>query len=328
MQTHCLLAGLLGLASLLATQAAHAAYTATSTVDTAAATTVNLAPFQQVVDNPAALTLTGTAGHALLNSQAAQAELLGAVLNGVGTGAAAVSVAPGAIWMQLGGSGSSNISPPDTGTRALVSSAGFASAQGSFSDTVVWQAGGLATGSLVYLDMTVRLAGSVNATANNVFGWSDSMVRYQWTAGLAHYGGGASGLREARYNNGALVADNTEFGSFTFTVAAYVGLPVDLYMSLSMDARGNGYAQCDNCNWVVNGAGAAGGSFSPGLTWGGISGARTAAGTAIALGQLSAVSASGFNYMAATPVPEPGSALLLMAGLALLGVRRLRARQP
>ncbi len=300
-------------------QTAPPLYRATTTTDTRAVTVVNLAPYQEAVDDPPASTLIG-AGVPLLNSQSAHAQLLGPVLNGVGDGSAWVSVAPGGVQLQVSVGGSTNIDPGAGTTRALLYGAGSASAQGSFSDTVVWQASGLAAGSLLYLDLLLSFEGVAGVGVNNVFGWSEGSVGYSWQATMGAWGGGASGYRAYTVSNGTVVRDDTQFGSFAFTVPVYVGVPVDLTMSASVDAWANGNAQCDNCSWVNNGAAAASGDFGQGLSWAGVSGARTASGAALALADVSVLSASGFNY--AAPVPEPAAVVLLVAGLVALRWRR------
>lgn len=66
--------------------------------------------------------------------------------------------------------------------------------------------------------------------------------------------------------------------------------------------------------------------FSHTLGWGGITGLRDSQGQALDPGLLSVQSDSGFDYRTAyvaAAVPEPGAAILMLAGLPLL-LRRAR----
>jgi hypothetical protein len=316
---HTLAAALLG---LTLAPACHAGYTASTTVDTAAGSVINLAPFVQVVDDPLQRKTTQSTPSALTDAQSATADYRSSLYNLSGSASAMAQASPGALRLQAAAQGATNITPPAGGTtRAFLSSGGYAYAEARTVDTMVWTHSSGATG-LVYLDLVVRFDGTADVSKNNVGGWSDGYAEYQWGFNMP-WGGGASGVKAYSWDSSDVVRNSTSFGNFVVTVPVWLGVPVDLTMWANATTRANGYSQCDNCNFVVNGAAAALGDYSHTFAWQGVQAARWADGSAIDVAAVSGKGASGFDY--ATAVPEATTTAYFLRGLVVFGLLRRRS---
>lgn len=316
---------------LVASTGAQAAYSASTTVDTAASTAINLGINSFSSSDPPPLTQTSSLSTPLVTTQQANADQVNVIglLNLAGSGSATATVSPGSIQLSTSAGGATNISPGLGNLYVYVQARANVTATGSFADAVVWTVAGLAAGTPIYVDYRVSFAGVPNATAigpgsdpsGSLIGQGLGNLSYQWVTVVGPGGLSMSGGRSLSVTSDGAVSQNMQFGTFTATGYVTLGQPERLQMWASVDGGGMGYAQCLYCASSIIGQG--GSSFQPGLTWGGIAAARLFDGTPIDLALLSSTSDSGMNY--ATAVPEPSSGLLLTLGLTAWLISRRRA---
>ena len=110
-------------------------------------------------------------------------------------------------------------------------------------------------------------------------------------------------------------------GSYAFDIPFTIGTPFVLFISLNSEAQAFGVSGVDDAGAFSN--------FGSTGYWGGISGVQLADGTVVS--DFSVRSDSGFDWIHAAAVPEPGTYALMLVGLAVMGHaarRRRRAAAP
>lgn len=182
-------------------------------------------------------------------------------------------------------------------------------ARGIFRDDFKLELPGVAAGTQVVVQFDLLLNGSFNVGASNEAA-ANWLVR-------ADVGGGAFDLAAEGhlYNN-----------SPTLSVHGYVGDPLGTLHGMATVATGfmmPVYVQLDaSAQTAYNGQGGALATadfdLSHTLRWGGM----TVWLNGVQQNQVTLTSASGFNYLQAAPVPEPGTMVLMLAGAVLLLARR------
>lgn len=187
-------------------------------------------------------------------------------------------------------------------------------ARGIFRDDFKLELPGVAAGTQVVLQFDLLVNGSLNVGSSNEAA-ANWMVR-------ADVGGGAFdlGAEGHLYNNSPTLGvhgyTGNPFGTLHGTATVATGFVMPLYVQL------DAWAQT-----AYNGHGGALATsdfdLSHTLRWGGMSVWLNG----VQQNQVTLTSGSGFNYLQAAPVPEPGTlAMALCGATVLLGRRRLQAR--
>jgi hypothetical protein len=215
----------------------------------------------------------------------------------------------GAGYMQL-----SSFSSVSAGANGR--SGGTARAQGSFSDSLDFYAPSLA-GQTATVTGSVVVEGVLSAGVGAAFGGAIA----SWTG----YGGALGvglvnqGIKQ-EFAGGAVPAPDSNLQGFLFPITA----------SLQFDATGHAKSGMSltmivNAQSNVSGEGTAtaGALFGNTVYWSGISSFNVNG--AAFTGDYTVTSASGADYRFSTsPVPETSTLSMLLAGLGLLGCRRVR----
>lgn len=198
-----------------------------------------------------------------------------------------------------------------------------AGAEASFTDTVLFGVQGMAAGSTVSITYGVNVSGALGWSGNA--GVTSSTL--SWDVRIGNQGDGRSASMHSLggADNGGIPLVT---GPYSVTATVTLGQSVDLYMRLLVGATAGAGVACrfDTCLQPSFAEASAVADFSHTLGWGGITGLRDSQGQALDPGLLSVQSDSGFDYRTAyvaAAVPEPGAAILMLAGLPLL-LRRAR----
>ncbi|MFG6416740.1 PEP-CTERM sorting domain-containing protein [Roseateles sp. DC23W] len=243
---------------------------------------------------------------------------------------ASASVAPGVVSLRASGYGGGTASPPTYGQS---DSTGYAYAWGGFNDSMTLDIAGVAAGTLVEVDFSMRFDGVANVTHSSVAGgWGKGGGDYHWLLQVTSAGWGAgmlydSGTRTLQVDEyGNVTFNSLDFGSKSFTALLMTGAPLGLNAWAWAQAFGRGgFGFCPGCTDQMAGAGdSVMGGGTQSLSWNGVQGVRLN-GSAVNLSTVSLVSQTGLDLMApVTAVPEPMSALLMGLGLSVLAVARRR----
>lgn len=182
-------------------------------------------------------------------------------------------------------------------------------ARAIFRDDIKLELPGVAAGTQVVVQFDLLLSGSFSVGASN-----EAAANWQVRADV---GGGASDLLASGhlYNN-----------SPTLAIHGYVGDPLGTLHGMATVNTGQMlpvYVELEgSAQTAYNGSGGAlaTASFELGhtLRWGGM----TVSLNGVPQSEVILTSASGFNYLQAAPVPEPGTVALMLLGIGVLWARR------
>jgi len=210
-----------------------------------------------------------------------------------------------------------------------------ASAAASFSDVAMLNYTGMAPGTRLQATFLINVDGSLVANATgNLSGWQVAAVNWTFWLNGVHYDANGGYGYQLWIDTGS-IRDNSA-ASMPGTVVMHTTLTVgqDFGISMAASVSSQAAAQTGINGHPIGNVDKSGGvgtaSFSNTFAWGGLVGLTDMSGNALDLSLASATSASGFDYTEAyvAPVPEPGSALLMLAGLlALLCLNSRRRRE-
>lgn len=243
----------------------------------------------------------------------------------VAFGRASGAALPGALsaFAESGGSGQAlGGTPAGSGGRGSAN----ASADVTFTDTLVFLVAGLAPGATVLLDWRTSASGSLQANGER------ATANGGWRADLGSAGFGDTGGIST--DNGVEISNNPLLtGLFTVQTSLVLGNAVPLRLNLFASVTASAAAGCAGGPCLSDLRGDAFGQADLGhtLTWAGIAGLRDSSGASVDLARLSVSSSSGFDYRLAytPPVPEPHALLLWPLGLAMaLWLGPLRRSRP
>lgn len=184
-------------------------------------------------------------------------------------------------------------------------------ARASFRDDFKIDLPGVAANTQITVEFHLLFDGSLHVNNSNIASAS-WQVRADMGGGAYDLGGDAT-----LYNNSPVLGVHgyvgTPLGPLTGTASFMTGQTLPLVVELT------GAAQTSYDGW---GGALASSSFdlSHTLRWGGM----TVMLNGVPQSQVTLTSGSGFNYLQAAPVPEPGTGLLIGLGAALLLWRRRR----
>lgn len=182
----------------------------------------------------------------------------------------------------------------DASGRRVVQGYADASVQGRFYDSIAVTGAGLAVGTPVSYTVNFRIDGALSNPSFEMGGFLTAYgiaeVRLRDMASLAEVNKSWDASRDAP-------------GVFTLTLDTFVGRTISLSGMLAVGASVSDYAQLGRNAWADFGH-SAGYQLVPSVAG------------------LNTVGASGWDF--ATPVPEPGSWLLMCAGLLALALWRRR----
>ncbi len=259
--------------------------------------------------------------------------------NGIASGFAMASVSPGRISVYAAASGAGSFTAAGTVAMAGAGS-GDAWARGQLFDTLVFDVG-LPYGTPLLVDASFLLHGHVSFTQNLVGGANNSgSIGVSFSARLNYPWYSGSGFDIPFQSASSFLQDGVIWGHDPGLFRTYdlrqtlvfAGMPAQLSLYAAVSTAGSGSVSCwDGCAIASVGGVSALADLSRTLSWQGVSAVTLFDGTPLPLSSLSITSASGFDYtQAATPVPEPATALLALVGaLAVTGAarrRRLAAR--
>lgn len=315
------LAGALALVPI----AARAQYTASTTVHSDVnASTAYSAPSGAVKD---AASSSGAAVSA--TTQSSVVDNLLYTLTGADWSQATAAVSGGALHLSAASEAVSKSTQVCNGCLGSANAIGHASAAASFSDVAALSVAGLAPGTPVKATFLVNIDGGLQAHASgNLSGWQVATVNWTfWLNGVHYDANGGYGYR-IWVDTGTL-RDNSAASmptSVLMQTTLVTGQSFDISMAASVSSQA--VAQT-TINYVPVGhvdesGGDATASFANTFAWGGLVGLADMSGQALDASQASITSAGGFDYTQAYvgAVPEPGTALLLSAGLLTLARRR------
>lgn len=322
------LLALMSVASLALAPAAQA-YTASVAARASGGVAVIGAP-GSTSHEPAERTASTTTPGALSISNDAYALTTNALYTASASGHSFASVAPGLVSVMASGSGGGTASPP---TWYQTDNTGYGYAGAGLTDTMTLNIAGVATGTLVWVDFSVRFDGVANVTRNAVAGgWGQGGGDYHWGLQLTSAGWGAgmmydSGTRTLQVDGQGNVTFNTlDFGSKSFGAWLMTGTPLGINAWAWAQAFGRGGTSfCPSCTDGMAGSGDSIMDAGHTLAWNGVEGVKLADGSVVALSGVTFTSETGLDLLQpVASVPEPSAALLTLAGL--LAVTRAARR--
>ncbi|WP_457442269.1 hypothetical protein [Roseateles sp. P5_E4] len=184
-------------------------------------------------------------------------------------------------------------------------------ARATFRDDFKLDLAGVAAGTQVVVQFDLLLSGSFSVGASN-----EAAANWQVRADM---GGGAFDLGAGGhlYNNSPTLAIHGYVGDpvgiLHGTATINTGQMLPLYVELEASAQ---------TSYNGQGGALATAAFDLGhtLRWGGM----TVSLNGVPQSQVTLTSGSGFNYLQAAPVPEPGTLVLALCGASVLLARRMR----
>lgn len=182
-------------------------------------------------------------------------------------------------------------------------------ARAIFRDEMKIDLAGVASGTLVAIDFSLLFTG--NLTVNN-----SNIASASWQV-RADVGGGAYDLGgdATLYNNSPALGQHGYVGTPLGNLGTTVMVPTGQMLPVHVELFGAAQTSYDG-----HGGALASSSFdlSHTLRWGGM----TVSLNGVVQDQVLLTSASGFNYLQAAPVPEPGTLVLALLGAAVVLARR------
>jgi PEP-CTERM motif len=182
-------------------------------------------------------------------------------------------------------------------------------ARASFRDDFKLDLPGVAANTQVTVNFQLLLDGSLSVGSSNI-GSASWQVRADMGGGAYDLGGDAT-----LYNNSPALGTHgyvgTPLGTLTGTATFLTGhmLPLSVELTAAAQTANDGHGGA---------LATAAFDLSHTLRWGGM----TVSLNGVPQSQVMLTSASGFDYLQAAPVPEPGTLALMLAGIALLRFRR------